>query len=196
MVLYGGTAVALRLGHRQSVDFDFFKAADLPGRDMLIDAMPFVEDAQVVQEKKNSLTILTSVAGSAGATVKVSFFGGVGFGRVGQPGVTSDGVLEIASREDLMSTKLKVILQRVAAKDYQDLAALVRAGVSLPHGLAAAKLMYGRNFQPTESLKALTYFHGGDLQEVSQQDRQTLIQAARDVGDLPDVAIASRDLVA
>jgi len=23
-VLYGGTAIALRLGHRQSIDFDFF----------------------------------------------------------------------------------------------------------------------------------------------------------------------------
>jgi len=31
-VLYGGTALALRLGHRQSVDCDFFSAGDfLPG---------------------------------------------------------------------------------------------------------------------------------------------------------------------
>jgi len=28
-VLYGGTAIALRLGHRQSVDFDFFTFQDL-----------------------------------------------------------------------------------------------------------------------------------------------------------------------
>jgi hypothetical protein len=28
-VLYGGTAVALHLGHRQSVDFDFFRSAPL-----------------------------------------------------------------------------------------------------------------------------------------------------------------------
>lgn len=26
-VLYGGTAIALRCGHRESVDFDFFRSA-------------------------------------------------------------------------------------------------------------------------------------------------------------------------
>ncbi|MDF1482816.1 nucleotidyl transferase AbiEii/AbiGii toxin family protein [Extensimonas sp. H3M7-6] len=28
--LYGGTAIALRLGHRQSVDFDFFQPRHWP----------------------------------------------------------------------------------------------------------------------------------------------------------------------
>jgi hypothetical protein len=28
-VLYGGAAIALRLGHRQSVDFDFFSSRPL-----------------------------------------------------------------------------------------------------------------------------------------------------------------------
>ncbi len=27
-ILYGGTAIALRLGHRESVDFDFFSSDD------------------------------------------------------------------------------------------------------------------------------------------------------------------------
>jgi hypothetical protein len=53
-----------------------------------------------------------------------------------------------------MSTKLKVLLQRVEAKDYIDIAAMTGAGVSLAKGLASAKLMYGHSFQPSECLKA------------------------------------------
>jgi len=33
-VLYGGTAIALRLGHRVSVDFDFFSSQPLNKPDM------------------------------------------------------------------------------------------------------------------------------------------------------------------
>jgi len=35
-VLYGGTAIALRLGHRQSIDFDFFSDVDLDGEQRTI----------------------------------------------------------------------------------------------------------------------------------------------------------------
>ena len=39
-VLYGGTAIALRLGHRTSVDFDFF--SDLPlDQKAVIASLPF-----------------------------------------------------------------------------------------------------------------------------------------------------------
>lgn len=47
-VLYGRTAVALRLGHRTSVDFDFFSDADLD-RGALVEAMPFLEGAGCIR---------------------------------------------------------------------------------------------------------------------------------------------------
>lgn len=40
---------------------------------------------------------------------------------------------------------------------------MLNAGVSLAHGLAAARLLFGPNFQPSESLKALVYHEDGDL---------------------------------
>ena len=49
-----------------------------------------------------------------------------GFGRVGTPEVTVDSTLQVASLDDLMATKLKVILQRAEAKDYRDLAAMIQ----------------------------------------------------------------------
>jgi hypothetical protein len=194
MVLYGGTAIALRLGHRPSVDYDFFRRDELPSRDILTKALPFLAQSKILQEQKNTLNVLATPLGDPEKTVNVSLFGGIDFGRVGTPQLTNDGLVEVASLDDLMSTKLKVIMQRVLAKDYRDVATLVRAGVDLPRGLAAAEQMYGPAFQPSESLKALTYFQGGDLAELSQEDRETLVEAVQRVRELPEVTLISRNL--
>jgi Nucleotidyl transferase AbiEii toxin, Type IV TA system len=191
--LYGGTAIALRLGHRMSVDFDFFSDQGLD-RAALQAAFPFIAQSTVLQDQPNTLTINVPYSDAAHTHVKVSFFGGIGIGRVGQPSVTADGVLQVASLADLMATKTKVILQRAEAKDYRDIAAMVAAGQSLPHGLAAARAMYGRNFQPSESLKAMVYFEDGDLHTLTQSEKACLVKAASEVRDLPAVAILARQL--
>lgn len=193
LVLYGGTAIALRLGHRNSVDFDFFTDRPLD-RLALKAAFPFLDGATILQEQPQALTVL--IAGDSGQNdyVKVSFFGTVSIGRVGKPEMTEDGVLQVASLDDLMVTKVKVILQRIEAKDYQDIAALIRADVSLVKGLAAACAIYGHEFQPSEALKALVYFEGGDLHNLSRNDKEALIKAVSAVRDLPPVVIVSHSL--
>ena len=55
-VLYGGTAVALHLGHRQSLDFDFF-AADPLNKTQLQASFAFMRDARTVREDPNMLVI-------------------------------------------------------------------------------------------------------------------------------------------
>ena len=143
-VLYGGTAISLHLGHRRSVDFDFFhdRPLDLTA---LRSAFGFLDTARTLQQTKDTLVVVA-------AGVKVSFFGGLRFGRVGDPLLTRDGMAEVASLDDLMAHTLKVILQRAEKKDYEDITAMLRAGVSLAQGLAAARLLFGPAFQPTESL--------------------------------------------
>mgnify|MGYP002363224825 FL=1 len=135
-VLYGGTAVALRLGHRVSVDFDFFSDAPLD-RTSLAHRFEFVGRSTVLQDEPNALTLLVPTADSSRPSVKVSFFGSIAFGRVGVPDLTADGVLQVASLDDLMATKVKVVLQRAEAKDYRDVAAMIRCGTSLAAGSAA-----------------------------------------------------------
>ncbi len=186
LVLYGGTAIALRLGHRFSVDFDFFTEKELD-KDALKDVLPFITQASVLQESRNTYTVLVACGLSGNEYVKVSFLGGIGIGRIGEPALTEDGSLIVASLDDLMATKLKVILQRVEAKDYLDIAAMIVAGVRLDKGLAAARAMYGSNFQPSESLKAMVYFEGGDLQTLSTEARATLIEAASGIRAIPTV---------
>ncbi len=192
-VLYGGTAVALRLGHRQSVDFDFFSDKPLD-RMKIHDSFRFFANATVVQDYQNALTVLVAYGDSQHSHVKVSFFGMLGFGRVGRPDFTEDGVLQVACLDDLMATKVKVILQRAEAKDYRDIAAMIKAGANLPRALAAACQFFGQAFQPSESLKALVYFSDGDLQTLTGDEKSTLVMAASAVRDLPDVAVLSKQL--
>lgn len=193
--LYGGTAIALRLGHRASVDFDFFSEKALD-RDALHAAFPFIVHSTVLQDQANTFTVNVPYGNSEREHVKVSFFGTIGYGRVGEPGITEDRVLHVASLDDLMATKVKVILQRAEAKDYRDIAAMVDAGVDLGKGLSAARALYGINFQPSESLKAMVYFEDGDLRTLTKSERICLVRAASEVRDLPTVEILARQLTA
>jgi hypothetical protein len=109
--------------------------------------------------------------------VKVSLFGGIAFGRVGVPDETSDGV-RVASLLDLAGTKIKALLQRVEAKDYRDVLALLDAGVGLHTILGAASALFGSSFNPLTAQKALCYFEGGDLGTLDADARARLVEAA------------------
>ncbi|MGC8560760.1 MAG: nucleotidyl transferase AbiEii/AbiGii toxin family protein [Phycisphaerae bacterium] len=177
-VLYGGTAVALRLGHRQSIDFDLFTERKLDKAELQT-AFPFVDKSTTLQETENSWSLLVSESRPDERPVRISFCGGITNGRVGEPECTDDGNMLVASLADLMAFKVKVILQRVEAKDYRDIAAMLRAGAHLDHALSAARTLFGMTFQPMKSMKALTCFEGGDLSTLSREDRETILAAAR-----------------
>jgi hypothetical protein len=177
-VLYGGTGLALRLGHRTSVDFDFF-AHDPLDHHALERALPWLREAEALQEEANARTVLVR---AAGGTVKVSLFGNITLGRVGEPDLTEDGVLRVASLLDLGGTKVKALLQRVEAKDYLDMAALLDAGVSLERILGAARALFGPAFNPLVARKRLAYFEGGDLASLPAEVKRNLVgHAIRDI---------------
>lgn len=184
-VLYGGTAVALHLGHRVSVDFDFFTDGDL-NRERLSECFPFLQRSTAIQDSKNTFVVLVPVGDEH---VKVSFFGGINFGRINDPPETDDGAVLVASLDDLLASKVKVILQRSQAKDYRDIAAMLKAGVDLSLAIAAAREMYAPNYQPQIGLKALTFFGDGDLKKLSLEEKKILTSAAASVRDLPSVRI-------
>lgn len=188
-VLYGGTAIALHLGHRQSVDFDFFRTAALD-KDEIRANFAFLDGAPIVQDSPDTLVAIPQMPSGP---VKVSFFGGMSFGRVNDPLPTRDGNLLVASLPDLMATKLKATLDRAEARDYRDIAAMISAGVSLPVGLGAFKRMFAG--EPSQVLRAIGYFKDGDLPTLRQTDRE-LLQKTRDrARDIPDVPIKSSELV-
>ena len=55
-VLYGGTGLAMRLGHRSSVDLDLFSPGSFsPGE--LARALPFARPAETLQSEMDTLTL-------------------------------------------------------------------------------------------------------------------------------------------
>ena len=186
-VLYGGTAIALQLGHRQSVDFEFFGSRSLdPARLSL--ALPFLSGATITQREPNTLSCNVR----RGGEVKLSFFGLPGFRRLRPPIMAPDNGLQIASLLDLAGTKASVVQMRPEAKDYIDLDALLTNGIDLPTALAAARVIYGVQFNPQITLKAMTYFDEGSLRKLSPDLKDRPVHAARavDLDRLP-VIVAS-----
>jgi len=110
----------------------------------------------------------------------------------GPPATTEDRAFKDASLLDLLGTKLKVLLERVEAKDYRDIAALLHAGVMLGDGLGAAKALYGTQFPPCEALKALIYFQGGDLNTLERELKDFLTRTVKAFqGPIPIIPKAS-----
>lgn len=169
--LYGGTAIALRLGHRVSEDFDFFSPVPLDSA-ALLRTCPFIAGRPALREDAGSFIVRTAEG------VLVSFFGSIDNGIVEPPDTAPENGLPVASALDLLATKLKTILQRAAAKDYADIAALLRSGLALERGLGAARALYGPGYPPMESVRALCWFGDGDLDTLAEEDRKTLADAA------------------
>ena len=189
-VLYGGTAIALRLSHRSSEDFDFFSSENFTA-DSLLAALRLPNDPEILQSEINTLTVRLD----CGGPVKLSFFGGLSFGRIADPDSVAGQSFRVASLGDLIAAKLKVLWQRAEAKDYLDVAALIRAGLSLEYGLGCAGALYGAQFNPAIVLKALTYFEDGDLPTLAPDVRQLLIERARNVRELAVVHVIAARVV-
>jgi hypothetical protein len=191
-VLYGGTALALRLGHRVSEDFDFFTNATFAPEDLL-KRIPYLQRGKVVLVRENTLTCVLDRNGS----VPVSFFGGLGLNRVADPDAARDNGVLIASRIDIAGCKMAVVQRRAEAKDYRDIAALLEDGVDLSKALAAARAIYGEQFEPSATLRALTYFADGDLPTLPKSMQNALQGAVKGVklNELPRL-VGKRDLVA
>lgn len=110
--LAGGTALSLQIGHRRSVDLDFFSPTeDIPSiRARLEDALaPF--HAPLADSAWGNLVYLAF-------DVRVGFYG-YGYSLVA-PMVEVEGV-RLASIEDIALMKLDALLSRAARKDFYDL---------------------------------------------------------------------------
>ena len=144
----------------------------------MVRSLPLIKNAEILQSEKNTYTVMIPVKDDY---VKISFFGGIDFGRVGAPEITGDGNLYIASLQDLMATKLKVLMQRVEQKDYIDIAALLEHGVSLGIGLASSIALFGKVFSVSDCLRALEYFEDPNLKNLPDSDKCVIKAAVKKI---------------
>ena len=96
------------------------------------------------------------------------------------------GIL-VASLPDIAATKAAAVQSPANAKDYIDLDALLRSGLALEVALGAANAVFGPEFNPLVTLKALVHYGDGDLHLVPNEVRANLTKAvaAVDVQNLP-----------
>jgi hypothetical protein len=189
-VLYGGTAIALHLGHRRSVDFDFFGNRPFDPA-TLTASISFMAAATITQREPNTLKGIVH----RGGPVNISFFGLPGIFRLAPPHIAPDNGLQVATLLDLAGTKAAVVQQRAEAKDYTDIDAILRDGrIDLPTALASAQAIYGPQFNPQSTLKALSFFSDGNLRRLPKATKDRLAKAVRevDLDRLPSIARASR----
>jgi hypothetical protein len=152
--LGGGTAIALHLGHRRSVDFDWFRQPLIEeplelARELQEERIPFVTGWT------RQSTLYGTVRG-----VRVSFFR-FRYSLLGPLVPWPKAGCQLASLEDLACMKLSAISQRGSRKDFVDLFALGRHGFSLQQMLG----WYREKFEVDDVahlLYALVYFDDAD----------------------------------
>jgi hypothetical protein len=112
--LAGGTGLALQLGHRDSVDFDFFTKDDFSNTEVFNKIKTAFEGEVIVknQDEKDTLTIFIN------DNIKLSFFR-YKYDLI-KPLISTE-FFKLASVEDIACMKLSAIVSRYLLKDYVDL---------------------------------------------------------------------------
>jgi predicted nucleotidyltransferase component of viral defense system len=162
--LAGGTALSLQLGHRLSVDLDFFS----PTEDI-----PTIRPALEKSLAPFHPTLADSAWGNLVYLVRDVRIGFYGYGyELVAPLVESENA-HLASIEDIALMKLDALLARAARKDFYDLYFICQK-VSLRQilNLAPQKYPSTRDFE-TQTVKRLTYFENAE-----QDIDPTLLQPA------------------
>jgi len=147
--LAGGTALALHLGHRRSVDLDFFSQEAFQNENLLA-LLRRIGDIRVEQSEPG--TFRGELAG-----VQISFIR-YDYPLLDAP-ITPDFGPRVAGIRDIACMKLSAIMSRGTRRDFVDLYAVCRQG----HGLGGVwrwfKEKYaGISYDPYHLAKSLVYF--------------------------------------
>lgn len=147
--LAGGTGLALQLGHRDSIDFDFFKEGDFDTV-LLIEKISLIfasHKLTITQQEKNTVSCLID------DSIQLSFFS---YNHsLLYPFIETD-YFNIASITDIGCMKLSAISSRYVEKDYVDLYFILQ-DLSLSLLLEDFIKKYP-NFDKSLILKSLVYF--------------------------------------
>jgi len=145
--LAGGTALALQIGHRESVDFDFFCERSFDTAELFSHLVSVLPDCQKDFEEDNTLYITSH-------SVKCSFI------TYEYPLITDcvqTPSLRLAWLPDIAAMKLSAIQQRSTQKDYIDLYFLLKQ-YSLKELLDFYSQKFGATTNPILIRKYLTFF--------------------------------------
>ena len=143
--LAGGTALALQLGHRQSLDFDFFSTQKGLAERTQERLRSF---STVILRDMDQDTLHVEADG-----IKVSFISAYRYKLIEPP--LDYNNLKLAGLVDIGLMKLLALTHRATLRDYLDIAAIVRGPVRLQRLVEASREKYGPETNPMLFLRAL-----------------------------------------
>ncbi len=163
--LVGGTALALQLGHRDSIDFDFFTENDFDTEVLFERLQDIFKEYSIkkIQEEKNTLTIIVD------NDIKLSFFT---YKYPLVKPIIEEEFLRLASVEDIACMKLSAIVSRATEKDYVDLYFILQE-----YELADLLKLTAQKFlslDETLIVKSLTYFTDITEEEIIFKHQQNI----------------------
>jgi len=153
--LVGGTAIALQLGHRQSIDFDLFKTKSINKRKILSQIENQQLSCKIIYQESDQLHLLVN-------DVKLTFFE-YGF-EVPHP-VWFEKVISMPTLVDLAAMKAYALGRRAKWKDYIDLYLLLKNVCTLDEICTRSQKLFGELFSEKMLRQQLCYFKDIDFSE-------------------------------
>jgi len=148
--LAGGTALALQIGHRTSVDFDFYSPRNF-------------DPKEVFDSLKKELRAIKSIRMADGTLVAQVKDVGMSFFRYEYPLIKPlmrIDYIDLLSIEDIAAMKLIAIVQRGVKRDFVDVYYVLKI-IGLDKIIALTEKKY-QAFNKYIGLRALTYFQDAE----------------------------------
>lgn len=152
--LVGGTAIALHLGHRRSIDFDLFTKEKFGNQSLLNKILRRFKTDEIIVNKLDEFTLMLN-------GVRFTFFRypfDIQYSR------NFEGI-KIPELLTLAAMKAFALGQRAKWKDYVDLFFIIKDHFSVADISQKGKQLFGGNFNEKLFRSQLSYFEGINYQE-------------------------------
>jgi hypothetical protein len=178
--LVGGTAIALHIGHRRSIDFDLFKRKGIRPKSIVNKISSSGFSYRVTRRVAEQLNVTIS-------NVKFTFYE---YPFPVQPSVDFNGIIRIPSLLDLAAMKAYALGRRSKWKDYIDMYFLLRDHFSVEQISARAAEIFDQLFSSKLFRAQLSFFKDIDYSESieflatassDEEIRQFLVDRALDI---------------
>lgn len=153
--LVGGTAIALHLGHRESIDFDLFKLADLRKNDIYKKVISSKFGYKFGYENYEQLNLIIN-------NVKFTFFS---FPHIIPVDSGIKGIIKMPDLLTLAAMKAFALGRRAKWKDYLDLYFILKDFYSFQEIANKAIELFGEMFSEKLFKMQLGYFKGINYDE-------------------------------
>jgi hypothetical protein len=151
--LVGGTAIALHIGHRESIDFDLFKEKDIRKKDIFSKLKTI--DYKVSFADYNQLNMSAN-------GVKITFFS---FPYKVPISSELKGIIKMPDLLTLAAMKAFALVRRAKWKDYVDLYFILKFHFAFNEVLTKAKEIFGDEFIEKQFIAQIGYFKGINYDE-------------------------------